>query len=327
MLCSGEKYKHTVFGSSGFHTLERSHPAPAPAPRTVHSAIVRITDSLQAGATGWSRGGQWGRERHPLTVGTWQGGVFTTPMPMRAATRLRLLSADGSVTKETALGKLTLRCKKPSQTFPRTTPPRGGSAKGIAEGLCVNPTSPLTVSHGQHSCALARGRNGVLWPHKVTQPSPTKRWATGADHRALDDIQCNKRIYQLISKSVQQNMNDTKQSMVAAKQIPQSQNVVLSANVKRVELYGVKFSGTRANSRNAHCKYTSNPAVSQSSDSHTETQHHNTLLSTQQHYQPEEETKSDFVTLKQQGHCSLTKGNPPFDPEQAINIPTAQPMN
>lgn len=314
MLCGGEKYKHTVFGSTGFHTLERS--------RTVHSAIVRITDSLQAEAAEWSRGSERGRERHRLTVGTWQGGVFTTPPPMRAATRLRLLSADGSVTKETALGKLTLCCKKPSQTFPRTTPPRGGSPKGIVEGLCVHPTSPLTVSGGKHSGAPARERNGVLWPHKLTQPSPTKRRAIGADPRAIEDSQCNKRIYQLISKSVQQNIPQ-KDTHVSEPRI--CRNVVLSANVKSVEVHGVKFSGTRPNSRNAHCQYTS---VSHSSDSHTETQHPNTVLSTQHHHQPEEEeTKSDLVISIQQGHCSLTNRNPPFDPEQAINIPTAQPMN
>ena len=334
MLCSGEKYKHTLFGSSGFHTLtHRSHPPPAR--RTVHAAIVRITDSLEAEVMGKRRSGM-GREGPLLTAGTWQRDVLTaatpTPTPTRPH-RLRVLSADGSVTKDTSPGKRSSSSKMQS-TFLIPNPPE---ARGAAEARCGHLTGPLTVSPlprgGNGSQVLGRWQIGLPPPQLLLSPEErsTSKPST-AEPRPLDSSQCNKRILQFISSmSVHKNVNYTKQCVVPTKQVglPQKdvseprrlQNFVLSANVRGMEVYGVKFSRTRPYSRNAQGKYASDPSLSPSSACHDEAQ------VTKHYQQTEEEIKSLSVTFNQQEHSSLSKMNPPFDTEQAINIPTALHLN
>ncbi|CAL8256137.1 unnamed protein product [Merluccius merluccius] len=355
VLCGGEKYKHTLFGSSGFHTLDRhADPAlaaaaatpPPPPQRTVRSAIVRITDSLQAEAAERKRRG---RERRPFTVETWQGDVFTTtapppppppPPPATRAARLRVLSADGSVAKETAPGKATLRREKPP-AFPNTAALKGRPPTGMAVGACAPLSSPLIVSplqRGHEGSKWRRGQSGVLW--KETQPNPDLNLNPDPDpgdagHRAPDDSQCNKRIYQLISKSVQKNAtHDAKRhaaaaataATAAAKQIPPKdaarpawqprtfRNFVLS-NVRSMQVYGVKLTRPRPNGRTAQCKYAANPPPPPPPPPPPHSSDGRQTEFTPLDRPPDEETESQ---------CPLARRSPPFDPEHAISIPTAQ---
>ena len=277
-----------------------------------------------------------GREGPLWTAETWRRDVLTAATPTRP-NRLRLLSADGSVTKDTAPGKRSSSSRMQA-TVPIPDPPQ---ARGAAEARCGHLTGPLTVS------ALSRGGNGSQvpgrWQIGLPPPdrapqlllSPEERCTSKpstAEPRAVDSSQCDKRIRQFISSmSVPKNVNYTKQCVVPTKQVglPQKdvseprrlQNFVLSANVRGMEVYGVKFSRTRPYSRNAQGKYASNPSLSHSSDCHDEGQ------VTQPYQQTEEEIKSLSVTFNQQEHCSRSKMNPPFDTGQAINIPTALHLN
>ncbi|XP_071371641.1 uncharacterized protein [Centroberyx affinis] len=238
VLSSRDEYEHKPFSSPGFHTL-----GPSQRPtgrRTIHSAVVRITESLQAAALEKRRRGKEEEER--LNIGALRNKVLQT-----RTVSLKVLSADGNVAKDTELRRFSVCCKKLS-TFPTTPPPTGRSPRELPEAPGIPLMGPSTASPTQR-----RGSTKVVGPvlngmnpnQAETSVSPqesfrplltlTKRLPHSTFHnmgREPSNWKSNKRNFMFISKPLPNNTMNIRQFVYSKQQPsrePQSQSVDFGA--------------------------------------------------------------------------------------------------
>ncbi|XP_062306387.1 uncharacterized protein LOC134011007 isoform X2 [Osmerus eperlanus] len=318
VVCTSELHPHEPFSSPSLHHLDLSENS-APCRTTVLSAIVRITDSLQTKT-------MVRRERERERLKAWPQKLFSGMYNVG----LKTLSADGNISHDRDLGKVPLHSNQPP------------SSRGNHLFPLVAPPVPLTAPHRQtddvgtvlNGVNPKQGNSGVHPPNDLrhhahrTRKKLTTNLFTPSQHREPATWRNNKKDFLHISKPLR-NTNTSrfvpKQQPYKERLIDQRQkcnNSMMSQvdDINNVGVYGVNLCASRPSSRveykyQVHCTgevlplleaSVGPPASSQLSDRYSEGS------GTQTNRAVSARTDCTFISSS------------PYDPEQAVNIPTAE---
>ncbi|KAM9479142.1 uncharacterized protein ACWYII_006497 isoform 3-T3 [Salvelinus alpinus] len=328
VVCNSDPHHHKPFTSSGHHFLEdpnpNFNPSPNPSRTTLHSAIVRITDSLQAdimvrerrekeGAR-WEKGevkGEREKEREKEREREEKQGVAGPH-----SVSLWVLSADGRVGKASELGQLPLHSNQlsppPSSRAHLLPPPPPRQKRG-------NSTAVGPVLNGMNP----KMSEPLIGPPDYFRPLPSgtsKRLQTSFPREPIT----GQMDFLFISKPLKHHHEESMSPLVAKQQasredwrLGQRHLVMLSEeiDVENIRVYGVRFFLSQLGNK---------------------TPRHSTSLYLSEHHSHTHDVKTNSLydsgmehTLKtcssyESGSEQTLRPNFPFDPQQAISIPTAE---
>ncbi|XP_029905902.1 uncharacterized protein LOC115358184 isoform X2 [Myripristis murdjan] len=232
VLCGKDEYMHRPFSSSGFHTLSSSQ---RPTSRTIHTAIVHITESLQAEAIVRKR-----REREKakrLEAEALQNKICQTH-----TVSFKVLPSERTTAKDTDLGSGS---HKNLSAPPTTPPPSAKSPCELPKATSIWTLATPTQRQGS-SKAVGPVVNG-LNPNKADTPVSTKESfrplltlskktltlsTCNNIHRGPTNSQRNKRNFLFISRHQANNMRNMTQVVSSKRQPnkePQSHSVSFGA--------------------------------------------------------------------------------------------------
>nr|XP_046155762.1 uncharacterized protein LOC123996437 [Oncorhynchus gorbuscha] len=328
VVCNSDPYQHKPFTSSGHHFLEDPNPNLNPSPNlsrtTLHSAIVRITDSLQAdimvrerrekeGAR-WEKGEGKGereeREREKEREREEKQGVAGPH-----SVSLLVLSADGRVGKASELGQLPLHSNQlPPPPSSRahllpSPPPRQKRGSSTAVGPVLNGMNP-------------KMSEPLIGPPNYFRPLPSgtsKRLQTSS----LREPITGQMDFLFISKPLKHHHEESMSPLVANQRasredwrLGQRHLVMLSEeiDVENIKVYGVRF----------FLSQLGNKTPRHSTSLYLSEHHSHTHVKTNSLYDSGMEHTLKTCSSYESGSEHTLRPNFPFDPQQAISIPTAE---
>lgn len=321
MVCNSDPYQHKPFTSSGHHFLEDPNPNLNPSRNlsrtTLHSAIVRITDSLQADIMV--------RERREKEGARWEKGEVKGEREREREEKqgvagphsvsLWVLSADGRVGKASELGQLPLHSNQLSpppssraHLLP-SPPPRQKRGSSTAVGPVLNGMNP-------------KMSEPLIGPPNYFRPLPSgtsKRLQTSS----LVEPITGQMDFLFISKPLKHHHEESMSPLVANQRasredwrLGQRHLVMLSEeiDVENIRVYGVRF----------FLSQLGNKTPRHSTSLYLSEHHSHTHVKTNSLYDSGMEHTLKTCSSYESGSEHTLKPNFPFDPQQAISIPTAE---
>ncbi|XP_045543204.1 nuclear receptor corepressor 1 [Salmo salar] len=330
VVCNSDPYQHKPFTSSGHHFLEdpnpNLNPSPNPSRTTLHSAIVRITDSLQADIMVRERREKEGarekereeREREKEREREEKQGVAGPH-----SVSLWVLSADGRVGKASELGQLPLHSNQLS-------PPPSSRAHLLPPPPHLLPPPPPRQKRGSSTAVgpVLNGMNPKMSEPLIGSPDYFRPFPSGTSKRLQTSSPrepiTGQMDFLFISKPLKHHHEESVSPLVAKQRasredwrLGQRHLVMLSEeiDVENIRVYGVRIFRSQLGNK---------------------TPRHYTSLYLSEHHSHIHDVKTNSLydsgmehTLKtcssyESGSEHTLRPNFPFDPQQAISIPTAE---